>query len=300
MVVGVQDSITTYPEYYSDLSQKTNIGSSSEINIEKIVGLDPDIVIASASTSPEILDDHLEGTGIQVVRLYPRNFEETTTYQNNLSVMWASLPEDMLKLGYVIGEVDNAKEYVEWYDNIVNPIVEQVSQISNETKPRVFTEDDSRGGMIERTSSGHIMGVEAAGGNRIGPGRYHETDRAVSVEWILRENPDVYVARLGTVPTGGYKSDEGTDYKAYYDEIMGLPGFENTNASKNNRVHIISGELSLKSALPVGIAYQAKWYLPEVFADLDPQALHQEYIDRFCPGLDFDVSEHGVFVYPSE
>jgi iron complex transport system substrate-binding protein len=41
----------------------------------------------------------------------------------------------------------------------------------------------------------------------------------------------------------------------------------------------------------------AKWFYPEEFEDLDPQAIHQEYVDKFC-GIDFDVTKHGVFVYP--
>ena len=47
----------------------------------------------------------------------------------------------------------------------------------------------------------------------------------------------------------------------------------------------------------MGIAYCAKWFHPDLFEDFDPQAIHQEYLDRF-QRLDFDVSEHGVFVYP--
>jgi hypothetical protein len=31
--------------------------------------------------------------------------------------------------------------------------------------------------------------------------------------------------------------------------------------------------------------------------DLDPQAIHQEYLTRF-QGLDYDLGEQGVFVYP--
>lgn len=297
-IVGVTDSIITNQYLYPELSQKPSIGSS-ELNIEKIIGLDPDLVIASIYTSPDILDDHLNDTDVQVVRIYPRNEEELSVY-NDINIKWPSVSQDMLKLGYVLGKVDAAKEYVEWYDSIVTPIKEKLSQISDEKKPKVYTEDDSRGGMVERTSSAHVMGVQTAGGSLVAPGEKEAPDRIVSVEWIIKENPDVYIGRLGTVPTGGYQSDEGTEYKAYYDEIMGLAGFENINAVKNNQVHIISGDLTMRTSLPVGIAYQAKWYYPELFADLDPQALHQEYIDRFCPGLDFNVSEHGVFVYPPE
>jgi iron complex transport system substrate-binding protein len=42
----------------------------------------------------------------------------------------------------------------------------------------------------------------------------------------------------------------------------------------------------------------AKWLHPELFEDLDPQAMHQEFIDRYCPGLNFDVYRNGTFAYP--
>lgn len=302
MVVGVGEDYyaKSDPTYYPELSQKPSIGSTwPDINVEKIIDLEPDLVIASIYTSKDMLDDHLNGTGIQIVRIYPRNEEELSIYSGE-EIKWPSIREEMLKLGYVLGKADKAKEYVEWYDSIVNPIEEKIAKISNEDKPKVFLEDDSRGGTIERTSSAHIMGATSAGANVVGPGA-DQTTQTVSVEWIIGENPDVYVARLpDNNPTGGYNSDDGTDFKAYYDEIMGLPGFENINAVKNNGVHIISGQLTLKLAIPIGIAYQAKWYHPELFSDLDPQALHQEFIDRFCPDLNFNVNEHGVFVYPPE
>jgi len=56
----------------------------------------------------------------------------------------------------------------------------------------------------------------------------------------------------------------------------------------------------LWAAHPIMALYMAKWFYPDIFGDLDPQAVHQECIDTF-QGIDFDVSEHGVFMYsPSE
>ena len=43
----------------------------------------------------------------------------------------------------------------------------------------------------------------------------------------------------------------------------------------------------------------AKWFYPDEFEDLDPQATHQEYVDEFLD-IDFDVKEHGTFVYHPE
>ncbi len=56
-------------------------------------------------------------------------------------------------------------------------------------------------------------------------------------------------------------------------------------------------EFGCSPRVPITIAYMAKWFYPDLFDDLDPQALHQEYIDDFC-GINYDVAEHGVFIYP--
>ncbi len=36
---------------------------------------------------------------------------------------------------------------------------------------------------------------------------------------------------------------------------------------------------------------------PDLFADMDPEAIHQEFLTDFQE-LDYDLNEHGVFVYP--
>jgi len=45
------------------------------------------------------------------------------------------------------------------------------------------------------------------------------------------------------------------------------------------------------------IGYLAKLFHPEEFEDLDPKAIHQEYLTKF-QGLDYDLGKEGVFVYP--
>ena len=43
----------------------------------------------------------------------------------------------------------------------------------------------------------------------------------------------------------------------------------------------------------------AKWLYPELFKDIDLKVINQEYLTGF-KGLDFDLYEHGVFVYHPE
>ena len=82
---------------------------------------------------------------------------------------------------------------------------------------------------------------------------------------------------------------------------MNRPELQELTAIEEGRVHIISTEIcgfySNSCRHFVQIAYQAKWFHPELFKELDPKALHQEYLTRF-QGLDIDLDEKGVFVYP--
>jgi iron complex transport system substrate-binding protein len=60
---------------------------------------------------------------------------------------------------------------------------------------------------------------------------------------------------------------------------------------------VISSTITGTASHVIGIAYLAKWFHPELFEDLNPQAIHQEYLTEF-QGLDYGLNEHGVFVYP--
>jgi len=65
---------------------------------------------------------------------------------------------------------------------------------------------------------------------------------------------------------------------------------------KDDKVYVIIKELTGNKHF-LAIGYLAKWFYPDLFEDLDPQAIHQEYLTRF-QGLDYSLGEHGVFVYP--
>ena len=289
-IVGIDSWIATKPVDFPEISQRPSIGSCGEPNYEMIVELEADAVIGGGMFLPaDEWEEHLKNTDIAIVALYPRNarvFDEHPT--------WPSARDNMIKLGYLLGEVERAQEYAEWYDSVLSMVDERISDVPEDQKTRVFLEDPG-GGVTERTVSPHTMGCEEAGGiNIVGSSPLH--GRMAEVEWIMEQNPDVYIGRTGT---GGYISEDESEFAGYHEEIIGLPGFDQITAVQDNRVHIISGDITMLVEIPIGIAYQAKWYYPELCEDVDPEAIHQDFVDRFCPGLDFDVRTQGVFAYPA-
>jgi iron complex transport system substrate-binding protein len=95
----------------------------------------------------------------------------------------------------------------------------------------------------------------------------------------------------------GYEVDDDSVAEAARKEIMAMDVFAGGKAVEDGKVYLYEDNLMNTPRFVVGVAYWAKWFHPELFSDLDPQAIHQEYLTDFMR-IDYDLSEHGVFVYP--
>ena len=287
-VVGVSDLFEGQGRRFPVISTKPSIGSGGAPDIEAILMVEPDIVIAyTFRPKHELLDDKLP-EHIAVLRMDctgPETMKEVTT-----------------KFGYLLDERDNADRYLEWHDRYVNEISERVSKIPGDERLRVFI--DSGGTQSSRRVIGkhiytgkdhpaHVLCMLAGGINIAA-----DHSGYIETEWILDQNPEVILGRaMATGLIRPYEQDDNTLLKAYYDEIRGLPGFEeNVAAVKNDRVYIITNDHAITPNYPSALAAIAKWFYPELFEDLDPKAIHQEYID--LKNIPFNVYEKGAFVYP--
>ena len=272
-VVGVSEGLTKYKRYFPELSECSNAGGWYTPDIEAILICNPDTVCVYGQwPNPELLEDKLPET-INVIRL---DFYK-----------WTTLEEEMMKLGYLLGEVEKAREYLDWHCNYVNMVEERVSKIPEDDKPKYYI--DAGGSTGERK----VYKSEIPGGINVAAGLEGDYPK-VEVEWLLEKNPDVI---QGVSYKGGYETDDNSMMKAHYEEIIGLPGFEDLLAVKNNHIHIISNSFTYGPDCTAAFITRVKWLNPDLFTDIDPQAIHQEYINRFR-GIDFNVYEQGIFVYP--
>ena len=78
---------------------------------------------------------------------------------------------------------------------------------------------------------------------------------------------------------------------------MTRTGLEHVTAVENGEVYILSWYAFTGPRHFLSIGYMAKWFYPELFAELNLRAVHHEYLTKF-QGLDIDLDEKGVFVYP--
>jgi len=78
---------------------------------------------------------------------------------------------------------------------------------------------------------------------------------------------------------------------------MNRPGWNDITAVENGNVYILSIDVFGGAKYFIGLDYLAKIIQTDLVSDLDPKTVHQEYITRFQE-LDYNLENHGVFVYP--
>jgi iron complex transport system substrate-binding protein len=283
-IVGVDSTVRERELLFGNLSTRASVGSTKEPDIEAILELEPDLVITFTHLgSQDQLDDKLP-SNIALVRF-------------DLSMV-DTLKEEMMKLGYLIGNRESVNDYDEWYDLYMGTVQERVSEIPEEDRVRVFMERESpdREASVRwayASDTGYTDLCDVAGGVNIGNEKI-EYNGDVEAEWVMEENPAVII---GLSYSGGYQAEDDAPLGAYRDGIMSAPGFDLVDAVKNEMVYVISGDFALGPQMTIGTVAVAKWLYPELFSDLDPEAIHQEFLRDFMH-VDYDLAEHGAFVYP--
>jgi len=281
-VVGVSTDITDEKVFFPELSCVRCVGDWNAPDHEMILSINPDLIISYKSATVKYLVPQLGDTDIPLVAL--------DFYREDV------MTEEFEKLGYILGKRAEAERYSDFFSGTRDMINDRVSEMQEGDRVKVYLEGYSDYKTYVR-GKGADVACTAAGGINIAAdleGHYPEVDS----EWVMVQNPDVIV-RL-TPPSKiacGYAVDDPTEIIAKRDDVMSRPGWDHTSAVEDGRVHMLLYEFGCSPRVPITIAYMAKWFYPDLFDDLDPQALHQEYIDDFC-GIDYDVAEHGVFVYP--
>ncbi len=251
--------------------------SSANANLELMIGLKPDLVVADPM-------------------FYPQHREKLAAAGIPAYVDSTSDPERLLTLirnfGLMFGQDERAEEIVQFVSRHTALVEQRVSRLELEgrPKPRVFFEWHSPYKTASAETTFHKP-IAQAGGINIAAGQPVHTP-VMSSEWVIEQNPDVIVKRV---------SGDATleQMRQMWQEMMARPGWQAISAVQNKRVYIIKSDVFLTFRYPVGLIYYARWFHPDLFADLDPVAVHREVIETFFGAQEWQAQEQREsFVYP--
>ena len=283
-IVGVGKYVIE-DEFLADFVDYPNVGSMADPNYETLLKLDPEIVFLYATfyaTQCEAIQDKLNDldpdiTVIRIDLFKPESYaDETNT------------------LGYLLGRTEESIEFIQFYESWMSSISEKLDDIPQDEWPLVYFEN-RKPYYCAGNGTGHQQKVELAGGKNIFIDREGYFD--VDPEAVVERNPEVIIRTEANV--NGYSTHDENELRNVKEDIVSRPELSDVIAVKNDDVYVINNQIEGGVKHFIGIGYMAKWLHPEIFENLDPQAIHQEYLTRF-QGKDYDLDEQGVFVYPPQ
>ncbi len=282
LIVGVAESLKENSLQFPETSTLPSVGKWMEPDIEAILALDPDLVIAYGSwPDPEKLETHLPND-IPVIRM---DFYKTETYRS-----------EMEAVGHLFNKEENADEYLEWYDHYFDLVNERIQDIPEEERVRVYAEageGQSFGRRAYSTGTGLHDLLVAAGGVNIAE-EYIDGYADVETEWIIYQKPESVLIWSGK---GGYKTDERDLVISQYNGFTGITGSDKIPAVSEGRVYVITSSFAFGSSSPAALVQVGSWLYPSRFEDIDAQSVHEQYLEKYTQTAE-DVWDEGTFYYP--
>jgi len=283
-IVGAYDfMIRRRPEYFSEIADKPNVGSGKEPDYEKIAELQPEVVVFYPYYKPNVKEEVIEKMGAVV--LYESLYEPD------------AISQELKKLGMIYQKEEQAEELIKWYQSYEELIVSRTSKLSPDEIPKVFLYSfpyyyKEKGIYATNNREGlfHHSAVKAGLVN-IAADLPVKNPR-VSLEWILVQDPNVIIGQLGDIASYAAEESVIDELKELREQIRNTPGIRETKAARENKIFFVGRDILNGVDYVVAIAYIAKYVHPELFEDLDPIKIHEEYLQ--FQGMEY----RGVWAYP--
>jgi len=284
-----------YKQRFPQIERIPLIGRTSEdsVSFEKSVSTKPDIAIfglgGHGPGRQSGLVKELEKSGVPVVFIDFRAQPVRNT-ANSIRI-----------LGKAVHREAQANAYASFYEEHLQRVQSRVKDIPGNKRPRVFAEllAGVWDGCCHTAGKGNIGEfIDAAGGVNIAQGKIPGAIGDLHQEALIAQDPDVYIA-TGSRPQSNrpmLKAGEGVSAELLGTSLKELamrPGFEVLSSVRSGRAHGLWHNFYDAPTNILAIEAMAKWFYPDLFKDVDPQATMKEINQRFLTALPMQGSYWG-------
>jgi iron complex transport system substrate-binding protein len=256
------------------------------LQVETVVTLDPDVLLLSIgdkTAAEEVkLEETLADVGVKIVYI---DFRE--------HILDNTVPSLHI-LGELFGKPERAAEVADFWQSKMDEIAKVIADNDIE-RPDVFMYRAA--GLVECCGTfgpdNFGLMVELAGGHNLGSDFLPGYTGSINPEQVIASNPDVIVVTGSDwtnspdakdfVSVGPGTADGAEASRATLAKLVDAPAFTGSTAVAEGNVHAIWHQFYTSPYQFVAIQEMAKWFHPELFADVDPDATFKEFYDRFLP-----------------
>lgn len=229
-IVGV----TEFDDYPAKAKTKSKIGGFSTPNVEKIISLKPNLVVATGGIQAPI-SQRLKKAGIVIFTADAKNLNGVLT--------------DIVKLGKLTGRQDQADKLV---DKLKARLKKVEAKVSGATNKKVFFE--IYGQPLSTAGAGTFVNdlIKKAGGINVAATQKQRYPQ-YSLEQLVKDDPDAYFAASGSM--------------AKPEDINQRPGYDGLTVVKDGKVYVVDENLFLRPGprLVDGLELMAAKLYPDKF-----------------------------------
>jgi len=242
--LGLEDKlvgVTKYCNYPEAAKDKPIIGGYSSVDLEKVVEIQPDLILATRIHRAEVIPE-LERLGLTVLDLYPTTLDEVM--------------EAITLVGKCTGKEDEASQLVTEIRDRISAITSETVNLTEAQRPRVFYVQWHD--PLKTAGSGNRIHelIELAGGTNIAQD-LSGISVTISLEAVIGANPEVIVAGVGMA------AGEDSPLQLALTE----PRLKGVDARINKQVYGMDNDLINRAGPRIADALEllAKMIHPEIF-----------------------------------
>ncbi len=243
--LGLGDKVIAVSEYCNyplEAQNKIKIGGFSTVNIEKVVSLKPDLVLATGRIQEATVEE-LERVGLTVIALAARSIED--------------IFENIRLVAKATGQLETARELTTNLERRIKAVTDKIKDLPESQRPTVFYEVEYEPLMTAGPGTFIDDLIHLSGGLNIA------SDSATkypvyNLEILIERNPEVIIISLehGSIAV----SVEGVKSRKRWKII---------DAVKNNQVYGINADIVSRSGPRIVDALEeiASFIHPELFKE---------------------------------
>ncbi|OHV82706.1 ABC transporter substrate-binding protein [Rhizobium sp. LCM 4573] len=284
------DSYTAYLERFPEIEELPRFGyvPQGDFSLEAAIALSPDVITlnleAQKAAEESGFEEKAAAAGIKVVYL---DFRLDPVKNSEVSVEI---------LGRLFGAEERAKEFIAYRRAEIARVTDRLAAIKDLKRPKVFIERAP--GISGENNCCRTFGpvnfgamVEQAGGHNIAADVIKTTFGDLNPEQLVVSDPDQVIVTGSNwaaesdinqfVPVG--RGADMTLARERLTKLMTRMPFPEVRAVKTGQVHAVWHQFYGAPYEFYPIQQFAKWFHPDLFADMDPEQTFREFYEKFLP-----------------
>ena len=255
---GIYQDQTAYGAFFD--SNQVIGKTQNELNYEKIIELNPQLLVITSNGSWQDADKKLAPFGIKTVVMdayYTSKFADTYTLA-----------------GKIFNKEPEAAAFIDYFQTKLQYIQTALKDIPKKT---VYFEYKKSGTTTVPGDYFFDMLEYAQADNIFKTAKSTEID----IEAVVQKNPDVIikVGAAGVDPQ--YIPPTAAEFQKCKEALRSRPGWETVTAVKNDQILLLSQYVHGGASKLVGTMYIAKFLYPEYLPELHPELVFKDWVTKY-------------------